>query len=341
MPIIYSANKKIGQRQTPEQKKSKRASRIYRRPDPKTIQLTPRRIEELKILYHHRLADTDIFKTVLDGSDQQIRKELRHMYDNGYIDRPIEQWIMHKKYNGGRGRSENIYALTKKGMRVLQEKFDYQTPKTDLDRKNRELGETTIFHDIALTRLWAILKTSLDQKRHITKQPDNLIFWYQDRVDRDNLKTELTIPNSVKKITVVPDIAFKLQCPVSQYLFLVEYYRTRKGGHQNYLNHLKLYNLYYQQQKFKKYGTKKGFRIITMVPTRTIATNLINLINTKEQNKDLRHFRFWFLSEDDYQLYRKIKVDGKGYYKQTKDIESILRPIFRTPIDDQWHMLEE
>lgn len=339
MPIIYSADKNI--KQTQEEKRPKRASRIYRRPDPKAIQLTPRRLEELKILFHHRLADTDIFKAVLDGSDQQIRKELRHMYDNGYIDRPIEQWIMHKKHSNGRGRTENIYALTKKGMRVLQEKFDYQTPKTDLDRKNRELGETTIFHDITLTRLWAILKTSLDQKRKRTKENYNLIFCYQDRIDREDLKTELNIPNSNKKIVIVPDMAFKIQVPISHYLFLVEYYRTRKGGHQNYLNHLKLYNLYYQQQKFKRYGMKKGFRIITLTRTRTVANNLIDLINTKSYNKDLRHYRFWFLSEDDYRLYKKEKVDKKNYYKQTKDIESILKPIFRTSIDDRWHSLEE
>ncbi|MDQ1340915.1 MAG: hypothetical protein QG567_2073, partial [Campylobacterota bacterium] len=59
-----------------------------------------------------------------------------------------------------------------------------------------------------------------------------------------------------------------------------------------------------------------------------------------EKNKELRHFRFWFVGEDDYRLYKKEKVNENNYRK-ILDVESILEPIFRTPIDENWHSLEE
>lgn len=319
-------------------RRKKRRSRIKRSKENRHLELTERRIAELDILYRHRLADSDVFRVTLNGSDQQILRELRRLWDEGYIDRPIEQWIMHKKYQGGRGRNEIIYSLSNKGMDVLKDR-GYPAPKTALDRKNKEMGETTIFHDLTLTKLWAGLKAALDQKRERTKENYNLVFWYQDRADREMLKTEISL-SSEKKINIVPDACFKLQCPISQYLFLVEYYRTRKGGNQNYLNHLKLYNNYFYQKKFQKYRVAKGFRLITLVPTQKIAENLINLINKGEKNKPLRHFRFWFVGEDQYRLYKKEKINDNNYRK-ILDVESILTPIFRTPIDENWHSLEE
>jgi len=323
----------------PTKGRQKRRSRIHRSKNPDPLRLTERRIAELDILYHHRLADSDVFRVILPGSDQQILKELRKLWDAGYIDRPLEQWIMHLKHNGGKGRKEIIYTLTNKGREVLAQRLDYQPTKTDLNRKNHELGETTIFHDLTLTRLWAGLKAALDQKREQTKQPYNLVFWYQDRPDREQLKTELQLNNG-QAITIIPDAAFKLQCPQSQYLFFVENYRNRKGGHQTYLDHLKLYNIYYQQKKFEKYRTTKGFRVLTIVPTRGTASNLIKLINTEEKNKELRQFRFWFTSEEDYRLYRKEQVKENAY-KKIKEVESILKPIFCTPVDEKRHSLEE
>jgi hypothetical protein len=320
-------------------KTKKRQSRYFPSPNPKPIVLTERRIEELKILYHHRLADSDIFRAVLKGSNDKIQKELRRLFDNGYIGVPLEQLIMHKKHKGGQGRTENIYAIGNKGLKFLEQNFDYHRPKTDLDKKNREMGETTIFHDIALTRLWACLKAGLEQKRERTGEQYNLALWYQDRPDREHLTTELILRNG-EAINIIPDAVFRFQCPVSQYLFFVEYYRTIKTSHQNYLNKLKYYNLYYQQKKFTKYRIKKGFRVITLVPTRARAENLIKLINEKKENEELQDFTFWFLAEEDYRLYRKEKVKEKSY-KKIPDFESILEPIFRTPLDEEWHRLEE
>ena len=322
------------------QKTKKRQSRFFRTPNPKNIRLTERRLDELELLHNHRLATTEIFTATMQGSDQRIKKELRFLFDAGYVDRPTEQLTMHKKYKDGQGRSENIYVLTNRGRQALQETRGIDVTGTDLNRKNKELGETTIFHDVVLTKMWACLKTALDQKRKREKDRYNLIWWLQDRHQREKLKTEITIPKSLKKLTIIPDAAFKLQCPKTQHLFLVEYYRTRKGGHQNYLNHLKLYNLYHKQKHYRKYEIKKGFRIITLVPTRQIMANLIHLINSQKQNEELRHYRFWFVAEEDFWLYRKENVEG-SVYKQVADFESVLGAVFRTPRDEGWHWLEE
>jgi len=240
------------------QKIIKRHSRFFRNQNPKNIRLTERRLDELEILHNHRLSTTEIFTA--------------------------EQLAMHIKHRGGHGRSENIYALSNRGRQALQDTRGIDVTGTDLNRKNKELGETTIFHDVVLTKMWACLKTGLDQKRKNKKDRYNLIWWLQDRQQRESLKTEITIPRSFKKVTVIPDAAFKLQCPKTQHLFLVEYYRTRKGGHQNYLNHLKLYNLYFNQKHFRKYEIKKGFKVITLVPTRHIMANLIEMIRSQKQN---------------------------------------------------------
>ncbi len=318
----------------------KRQSRLFRSPNPRPIQLTERRLAELDILYRHRLATTDIFQAVLPGSDRRIQIELRDVWNAGYIDRPLEQFSMHIKHKGGHGRSEIIYALANKGMNELIIRNGYDKTKTDLNRKNQELGETTIFHDVGLTKLWACLKAACEQKARQKKNSYGLVFWYQDRSDREQLKTEIILPNA-KKLNLIPDAAFKFQNPFGQYLFLVEYYRTRKGGHSTYLDKLKIYNLYHKQQKFKKYRIKKGFRIITVAPSSAVVENLIKLINSKREYESLRHFRFWFVSEEDYRLYLKERVPGKNYFKKTLDVQSILKPIFRTPINDKRYGLED
>lgn len=66
----------------------KRRSRIHRITDNRVLSLTERRLAELDILYRHRLANSDVFRVVLDGSNQQILRELRRLWDEGYVDRP-------------------------------------------------------------------------------------------------------------------------------------------------------------------------------------------------------------------------------------------------------------
>jgi len=320
-----------------EKTKNKQSSRWFRSENPKSIQITERRLDQLEILYRHRLATTEIFQAVQEGSNKKIQRGLKEFFDAGYIDRPMEQLAMHIKHKGGHGRSEIIYALSDTGMRELQDKRGFSATKTELYRKNKELGETTIFHDVALTKMWACLKTGLEQRRERLGGAYNLILWQQDRPDRGALKTEIVLPN-YKKINIIPDSAFKFQCPKSQFLFFVEYYRSRKGGHQAYLDKLKLYNLYFQQKKFAKYEVKRGFRIITLVPSRRIIDNLIKLINSKK-NESLQHYRFWFVAEDDYRLFIKERVNNATV--QHEDFESVLEPIFRVPIDDELHCLEE
>lgn len=335
MPIIYSTNQEI----ISIPKKQKRASRLHRRSNLKNLMITDRRLNELLILYQHRLADSQVFQAVLQGSNQQILKELRLLYDHGYIDRPFEQFVFFKKYNNGEGGQEIIYALSSKGAKVLREEFSITMPKTDYSRKNEELGNSAIFHDCALTKLWACLHTALEQKRFTLKQPYNLEQWYQDQVDRQHLKITLDLPNN-KTTTIIPDACLKIQTPQTRHLFFVEFYRTRKGGHQTYLNRLKQYNLCYQQKKFARYRVKKGFKVITIVPSRAIAENLIKLINSKAENIVLRHYSFWFVSELDYCLYKKEKTSNPKVYTRTENFDSILQPIFRTPVDNDWHTLE-
>lgn len=289
----------------------------------------------LKILYHHRIADTDVFRVMLPGSDQQIGRELTLLFDepNLYVGRPKDQWVMH-----GKGNSEIIYALTNKGMKYLEDKFGYEVPKTSLNKKNREIGITTIFHDNTLTQFWAGLKVALEQKKNRTKEPYNLIIWQQDRADREQLKTEIFLRNG-EAVNIIPDAAFKFQFPKGQGLFFVEYYRTRKSN-QIFLNKLKLYNLYPQKAKAEKYQVKKQFRVISIVPSRRVAENLIKLINSSKENEELRRYWFWFVSEQDYWLYQREKIRERTW-KKTQDVESILKPIFRIPIDEKWHSLEE
>lgn len=97
--------------QNPPKGRKKRRSRIHRRADNRQLELTERRIAELDILYHHRLADSDVFRVVLKGSDQQILRELRRLWDDGYIDRPIEQWINAQEISRRKGQKRDNLCL--------------------------------------------------------------------------------------------------------------------------------------------------------------------------------------------------------------------------------------
>jgi len=310
--------------------KPKVRSRIIRGKPKKTIRITERLLDELKILYHHRVADTEVFQAVIKGNKDAIRNGLTDVFDNGYMNRPKVQWMIHKVYSGGQGRSVNIYTLADKGMAKLQEIRGFDPRAT-----NDKLGDTTLFHDLMLTRVWACLKRGLEEKRKQTKDRYNLLSWYQDQVDREQLKMEVNHPKFKKSVVVIPDSACVLQCPHSRYLFFWEYYRTPKGGHKTHLDKLRLYNLIYKQNLFQKFGVKKGFRVITITPKRETAQNLIKLINTTERYKYLQNYRFWFVSEEDFRIYKREPN------KQILDVESILKPIFLTPYDDSLHSLEE
>jgi hypothetical protein len=288
-------------------------------PEEMPVIIQPRDIEILKQVYQYRFLNSDHIRALMDGhNNKAISQRLTKLYRAGYLDRPIEQVRLYYKYEQ-QGSSPIIYALGKRGAKILSENGYQLIDALDWTRKNQEIRERTLLHDLGVANFGVCLKLAIE------KAPNTqLLYWYQDRQDREKIQDQVILDN--KKQTIIPDAVFRIQYPKGRPLFFLEYYREILTNNTRYLKEKLLrYSHYYNQKRHTKKYEAKHFRVITLVPTKDRAENLINLIK-QLKIKELDDWKFWFVCIEDVDINKP---------------QTILKPIFREPDDKKGHSLLE
>src|ERR1035437_6796198 len=122
-----------------------RAKRFERRSTPAAFQLTQR---DLKILSHvarHRFLSSQHLARLDGGSEQNLLRCLRILFDHQYLDRPYTQ-LAHVPVVGPRPM---VYGLGRRGAQALRD-HSAHADRSDWTERNKRAGAKFIEHTLAI-----------------------------------------------------------------------------------------------------------------------------------------------------------------------------------------------
>lgn len=295
---------------------AKRRKQFKRAPGAQPFALQDRDVAVLKLVYDLRFAYTQHIVNLVPGSNEWIKRRLRKLFDEGYLDRPPKQ--------GARAKGKNfslVYALGARGAELLKKEHGIDHIRGDWTKKNREASYLTIQHQLLIAEFRTALVLALKQNR-----AGELIFWRQSHELLDHALWHGR--NGRQQIPVYPDawFAIKTEAGKTRHFFLEADNSTMR--HERYHKKMTGYFWYWmagQSAYGRQYGRKKGlfneadpFRVLTIAKTAVRTANLFDL--AKEMGpKKIPTSMFWFLSATGYDLDDPGRILGEIWKVWTKD----------------------
>jgi Replication-relaxation len=134
---------------------AKRRSPLFERvAEPPAIILTQRDPNHLARVARHRFLSSTQLALLDGGSPQNVLRSLRALFDHGYLDRPRAQIV--SMIEGG--SQPIVYALGRKGARVLREHGHRVDADVDWTEKNRRTGAVFIEHTLEVADFMTALE---------------------------------------------------------------------------------------------------------------------------------------------------------------------------------------
>lgn len=250
----------------------KRAKRFYRSEAPRPIKVTPRDINILARVAKHRMLSSDQLAVLDGGSEQNMRRCLRALFDHGYLDRPAAQLAQ----AAVTGPQPMVYGLTRKGARAVKE---YQTlidPELNWADKNRKAGSVFIAHTVAVADFMTKMEVACRGRDDVELLEANAIIANappKTRAAREPLRWVAKLPDGgmFKTASVIPDGLFGLAfADGTASYFMLEIDRgtmpvVRKGT--NRTSFARKLHTYYEGWKQKRHEEQLGirqFRVLTV-----------------------------------------------------------------------------
>jgi hypothetical protein len=110
--------------------------------------LTPRDLDILRAVHHHRLLRSTHLIALSGGSRQATLRRLQLLFHHGYLDRPPMQLDWYT-----RGSEALVYALGNQGAEVLEMGGQMRRGGTRWDTKNRNLSRVFLRHTLAVSEV--------------------------------------------------------------------------------------------------------------------------------------------------------------------------------------------
>lgn len=186
----------------------KKRRKYFVRTAPQTVRLTPRDIEIFRLLYKHRLVNSDQFCFVLSGSDANIKRRLSALYHAGFIDRPpaqLERYIRS-------GSKPLVYALGNKGADALAQHDGIKRGRIDWTAKNREVARLFVTHTLMTTELNLRIKFSAEKHGLRFLDADHIVSQAPEatRTSANPWRWRVELSDLPEPLGVIPDTAFAL-----------------------------------------------------------------------------------------------------------------------------------
>jgi hypothetical protein len=250
---------------TPTATSSSTANRLprYRRtPTLSECAVTSRDLNILSIVESFRLASSEHIQALVEGSNQGLLRRLQKLFHAGYLDRPFP-----RPKNGG-GSSKMVYAITNRGVRLLQKEGRLErVTTTDWNAQNRELHEFSVRHTLLLSHIRAVLTVAARAHPEL-----ELASWREGRELQDS--AEVAFDKGYARVPVAPDAFFTLKDAKGRAHFLVE---ADRGTMTVTRFTLKL-QAYAAWWKEKKHEEKLGIRFFRVLTVTSSAERLANLV---------------------------------------------------------------
>jgi len=282
------------------------------------VRLQERDIRIIKLVHDYRFLNSDQIKLLTDGSGRGISRRLQKLFHHGFLDRPPSQLAAALA-----GTPKMVYALGDKGADLLAEKSGMDRGKIKWREKNRDVKDRHIQHTLMISDFRTCLELALRNSADV-----NLLFW--ERESREQLRDRAYVRDSRgrrRQIPIVPDGFFGMKDTKPKphmYFFLEADQSTMTNG--RFLNKMRGYWRWYKEGRHaKKFGIKKGFRVLTITKTEQRKENLRRITKSAD-DAQTGSFMFWFTSQQKYSV---------------QEPQTILMPIWQTPKDDSWHSILE
>jgi Replication-relaxation len=140
---------------------SKRFVRPGKMPE---LNITPRNLALLAYVAKHRLISSDDLARLDGGSAQNVKRELRRMWESGYILRPTAQ----TRTIAITGPQPMVYGMSNKGARLLRDHGHLINLDSDFSENCRRAGITFIDHGVAQSRFMTAIEIAQRNRSDIT-----------------------------------------------------------------------------------------------------------------------------------------------------------------------------
>ena len=180
-----------------------RAKRFERRSTPAAFQLTQR---DLKILSHvarHRFLSSQHLARLDGGSEQNLLRCLRILFDHQYLDRPYTQ-LAHVPVVGPRPM---VYGLGRRGAQALRD-HSAHADRSDWTERNKRAGAKFIEHTLAIADFMVGLEIDCRERGDIKLLNErDILANAPERTQKSREPLRLVVPGLSNKIGVSSVIA--------------------------------------------------------------------------------------------------------------------------------------
>jgi hypothetical protein len=302
----------------------------YRRAPSNSLRLQERDKEIIHQVYRHRFLNSRQIDSLVEGSSQRILRRLGGLFHENYLTRPVEQIRPYRT-----GSEPMIYGIGNRGAEVLKDEFAIPRSKIDWTRKNREVGQIYLAHQMMISNFMVCLELACRVRNDVE-------FLSGDKLDENPAFKQMNgSPGKWKvevdgegqggwkiKLSVIPDKVFGLYFPKKapsrrRALFFLEADRSTMPVARSNLYRSSFYKKLvgywesYRQDLFKEYFGLKGARVLTVTKSQQRIDNMIEA-NKKmdERGKGMRMFLFAtrddITIEDPDRILKGIWKDGRG-----------------------------
>lgn len=191
----------------------RRSKRFERQSKPAAFQLTDRDISLIAHVGRHRFLSSQHLAMLDGGSEQNLLRCLRVLFDHQYLDRPHAQ-LAHVPVTGPRPM---VYGLGRRGAQVLQTHRSHRREGTDWTERNKRAGAKFIEHTLAIADFMVGIEVACRERKDIRFLSEAEIIAHapdKTRTAREPLR--LVVPGLSNKIgvsSVIADGLFGLAFP--------------------------------------------------------------------------------------------------------------------------------
>ena len=275
-----------------------RAKRFERRDAPAAFQLTGRDLRLLRHVARHRFLSSKHLAALDAGSEQNVLRCLRTLFDHGYLDRPQAQ-LAHVPVTGPRPM---VYGLGRRGAQAL-EHYRQGSGETDWTERNKRAGAKFIEHTLATADFMVALELACmrDSSAELLYEKDVLVLAPErTRYSREPLR--LSVPGLSNKFgvsSVVPDALFGLSfADETAAYFVLEMDRgsmpvTRsRFDKTSFKRKLAIYWEAFKQSRHSEHFGIKQVRVLTVTESAERANNMVQCVYEVTGGKGSNFFLF-------------------------------------------------
>jgi Replication-relaxation len=275
-----------------------RAKRFERRQAPAPFQLTERDLNILTHVARHRFLSSRHLVKLDGGSEQNLLRCLRILFDHQYLDRPYSQ-LAHVPVSGPRPM---VYGLGRRGAQALRD-HSVHADASDWTERNKRAGAKFIEHTLAIADFMVGLETACRERDDIQLLDEWDILanaLARTRAAREPLRLAVRgLGNKMEVSSVIPDGLFGLVFPdeTASYFFLEVDRGTMPVVRSNFdkTSYRRKLLVYWEVWKKKLHDEQFGIsqiRLLTITDSAKRVDNMLSVVDEITAGKGSKFFLF-------------------------------------------------